>query len=387
MAAMSEPGAVGDLVTAVADALRGDRSGLNQIVDDAKERVRERLLDALMPAPTEREPAVPIPTPKARPMPRLSRERDVEIRLRNGRRIRARIAPEVARGRDLAAVARATADNTRLAFDALGRHRKAITGLSQSQEELARKVTALEQRHDFELVGLLQGLSTLERRIRGARSVTQAVTAGARPPEPGRPALLLPRQPLKQMPDVKLLELRSQIQNVTNVVNTVQAAAFGERGSILATNNLLLAGNQLFWSLLDPVLQRFGVLNAASATVVAAMAPIGTLFTGEILLGDRQHVRFISGVATVSTSGDVFSESLRGRVAEGLWQAFRDRTDVPITVVSTDPATVFVAGVIARVSQGSVEIAAFPLVARGEVVEPPISVPVAWTVDTGAGDA
>jgi hypothetical protein len=383
---MSDPGALGDLVAAVTDALHGDRTGLNQIVDNAKERARERLLNALMPAPQERQPAVPIPAPKARPMPQLSRERNVEIRLRNGRRVLARIAPAVARKRDLGAVARASEDNTRFAFDALARHRSAIGGLRRSQEELAKKVTDLEQRRDLELVGLLQGFSALEHQVRGVRSVTQALMTGARPPDPAWPAQPT-RQPLKEIPDVKLLELRSQLQSVTNVVNTVQAAAFGERGSILATNNLLLAGTQLFWSLLDTVLQRIGVLNAASATVVAALAPIGTLFTGEIVLGDRQHVRFISDSATVSTTGEVFRESLRGRVAEGLWPTFRDRTDVPITVALTDPATVLVVGVIARVRQGSVEITAFPLVGGEGVVEPPTSVPVAWTVDTGAGDA
>ncbi len=86
-----------------------------------------------------------------------------------------------------------------------------------------------------------------------------------------------------------MLAARMQIQNVTNVINSVQAAAYGQRGRLLATNNLLLAASQLFWNLLDPLLQQAGVLDAVSATALAALAPIGTLMSGEILLGERQH--------------------------------------------------------------------------------------------------
>jgi hypothetical protein len=393
MVAMSEPQAVGDLVAAVADALRGDRGSLSRIVDNAKERTRERLLDALAPAAPDPKRPVPGPAPAARSMPRPAPDREIEIRLRSGRRLRARIAPAVARRQDLVAVARVSADNTRRAFDTLRRHRGAIAGLKQSNEDLAKKVSTLEQRGDLELVGLLQGFASLQRQVRDVGARTQAIAVAAGVPAPTRPMEPPPRQPsgprqqLGEMRELQRLALRSQIQSATTVVNTVQAAAYGERGSIFATNNLLLAGNQLFWSLLDPVLERAGVLNAASATIFAALAPIGTLLTGEVLLGDRQHVRFISGVTTVPTNGDVVSESLRGRVAEGAWPAFRDRTDVPVTAAVTDPPGFSASNVLIRVSQGAVEIAVPPSPVTGiAFIRVVPSIRVAWTVDTGAGD-
>ena len=167
----------------------------------------------------------------------------------------------------------------------------------------------------------------------------------------------------------------------------MQAAAYGERGRLFSTNNLLLAGNQLFWSLLDPVLQRVGLLDAASATVVAALAPIGTLFTGEVVLGSRQHVRFISGVSTVPTDGTVVSESLRGRVVEGAWPEFSRRTDVPVTLALADAPGFGVGNVQIRVNQGSVEISVAQVPVDPEAVIIPVPpIRVAWTVDTGAGD-
>ena len=330
---MAESQAAGDLVTAVAGALRGDRESLNRIVDDARERTRDRLLKALTPADPKR--AAPLPAP--RPVPQPAPDREVEIRLRDGRRLRARIAPGVARRRDLAAVAHASADNTRRAFDALRRQRTAIARLQRAHEAMEKKLAGLEQQGDLELVGLLQGFSGLERQVRDAGARTQAVALSAGVPEPTRPGQPPVRPPAPQPLEVQRLALRSQIQSATQVVNTVQAAAYGERGRVFSTNNLLLAGNQLFWSLLDPVLQRAGLLDAASSTLVAALAPIGTLFTGELVLGNRQHVRFISGVSTVPTDGTVVSESLRGRVVEGAWPAFSRRTDVPVTAALADP--------------------------------------------------
>jgi len=394
---MSEPSAVGNLVAAVADVLRGDHESLNRIVADARERTRERLLDALIPRPSDRPDGGAIPAPIARPVPHPRSDREINIRLRDGRQLRARIAPAMARRQDLAALARASADNTRRTFDALRRHRDEIGRLVQSRDDLGKRVTALEQRGDLELVGLLKGFVALERQVRDVSARTQAIavaagasgapatdsTVGGPPARTAASPQRLQRLQLRQLQQTRLLALRLQIQSVTTVVNTVQAAAFGERGSILSTNNLLLAGNQLFWSLLDPVLQITGALNPASATVVAALAPIGTLFTGEILLGDRQHVRFVSGVTQVpNTAGAVVRESLRGRVAEGEWPRFRERTDVLITFV-TSPPGINASDVVVSVNQGSVEIRV-PFGVETDRVTPFIR--VAWTVDTGAGD-
>ena len=101
--------------------------------------------------------------------------------------------------------------------------------LRQSHEELARKVAALEERSNLSVNGLLENLKGLQLRA-----------------------------------------FESQVQQVTGVVNSVQATAYGDRGSVLTTNNLLLAGNQLFWTLLDPLLRQLGLTpeNEPSPAVV-----------------------------------------------------------------------------------------------------------------------
>ena len=125
--------------------------------------------------------------------------------------------------------------------------------------------------------------------------------------------------------------MREQIQNVTNVVNSVQSAAYGQRGSVLATNNLLLAGNQLFWTFLDPLLQTAGITSATSPSFLARLAPLGSLLTGHVALGNRQHVRFISGLAVFDGTTAVALTSLRNRIGSAFWPEFRRRTNIPVT--------------------------------------------------------
>jgi hypothetical protein len=320
--------------------------------------------------------------------------------LRNGRRVRAMIAPAVAHRRDLAAIARATADNDRRAFAALAHHRGAIQRLARSQRELAGQVAAVQQQTDQAVIGLVQGIAGLERRVRGIApppgttvTPTSAGAPGRAAAVPAAPRGQLPQartlQPARQLgraADVKLLAARAQIQNVTSVVNSLQMTAYGQKGRLLATNNLLLAGNQLFWSLLDPLLQRAGVLNAASATVMAAVAPLGSLLTGQILLAERQIERFATGIATFDGTNRVAVESLRDRIGEQRWPAFRRRTDVPITltVMGDDPLVALLFQ--AEVAEGEVRITVREFPATGEGLEkrPLPQARVAWMVDTGA---
>src|SRR5688572_28212605 len=135
---MPDPEPVGDLVTAVSDALRGDRTGLSGVVAGARQRAEERALDAL--ARRTRQGAVkPIPAAVARPIPQPRPGREIQITLRNGRRVRAKVT-DVGRRSDLSAVARASAENHRRAFESLGRHRRAIESLARSHGALTDKV-------------------------------------------------------------------------------------------------------------------------------------------------------------------------------------------------------------------------------------------------------
>jgi hypothetical protein len=215
--------------------------------------------------------------------------------------------------------------------------RDAIEELRRSQEELARKVAALEDRSALAVKGLLDNL-------RGLKS--QA--------------------------------LGSSVQQVNSVVNSTQAAAYGQRGSVFATNNLLLAGNQLLWTIMDPLLRAVGVSPSAAGTV-AVLAPVGSLITGHIALGNRQHVRFITGVANFPRRQDVLVvESLRNRVADSFWPAFQQRRDVPVAVVRLPPVDGgdgdgFISE--ARVRNGV-------LIIRVDKDDDP-AMRVAWTIDLG----
>jgi hypothetical protein len=391
----SEP--VGDLVAAVSDTLRGDRSMLGDMAAVAQRRAQDRIRDRIAPDPQQARPATPIPAAVARRVPQPGGRKAIEIRFANGQRVRATIAPAVARRRDLAALARVSGDNDRRAFAALRRHRTAIHRLTRSQTDLSKKVSTLQAQADLTLVGVVQGFAGLDRRVRTVTTQTQAVigTATSAGTQYGLEAASrrgdvrairygrqLQAQRLQQARAIRQLATRAQIQNVSNIVNSVQTTAFGQQGSLFATNNLLLAGNQLFWSLLDPVLQRAGVLNATSSTIVAGLAPLGTLLTGQILLAERQRVRFVSGVAVFDGTNLVVTESLRDSVGEAFWPAFRKRTDVPVTLTVLEAGSEpppFVADVVEGVLRVRMRAGFSPslvaLLPRARV---------AWMVDTGA---
>jgi hypothetical protein len=291
----------------------------------------------------------------------------VEIRLPKGRRLRATLTPAPARRSDLAAVGRVSAANDRHAAAAIQRQGEALESLKQSHEELARKVDALQAQADQALIRLLQGLDGFEQRLKAVRARNREVLANS------RAARTLAE---RQGRELKSLAVEGRIQQVTSVVNSTQAAAYGQRGSVLATNNLILAGNQLFWTFLDPLLRSFGGSGGASPSLLTWLAPLGTLATGHLALGNRQHVRFLSGVATFDGTTPLAFEPLRSRIADGLWPEFQRRTDVPVTTAPLEHlADVRVA---AAVTQGVLVVALIPI----DHVPIPIG-RVAWMVDTG----
>jgi hypothetical protein len=297
-------------------------------------------------------------------VPPKNAERVIQIRLQDGSRIQARIAPTVAQQRDLTALAASSAKNERRTAQVLRRQRREIARVRSTNQALTQKLEALRSQTDRVLIGLVRDVTVLERHVgqvaaqtRSALSKKAAATAA------------------RQLKEMRALSLRSQLQSVTNVVNSLQAAAFGEKGSLVTTNNLILAGNQLFWGLLEPVLRQVGALNPSSATVIAAVAPVGTLLTGQLLLGDRQHERYVTGVATFDPAVNSVSIPLRGQVAENMWPQFRDRTDVVVTATPLEGGAPF--QTIARVDQGNLRI---NLMNKTALFTTPVR--VAWTVDT-----
>jgi hypothetical protein len=198
---------------------------------------------------------------------------------------------------------------------------------------LARKVAALEERSNIAVDGLLQNL-------KGLQAQQTALYA----------------------------------QQANSVVNSMQAAAYGSRGDVLATNNLLIAGNQLLWTFIDPLLRVLGVTSGPLPAAVTMLSPVGSLLTGYVALGNRQHVRFISGIATFRGRRNVVFDTLRDRIADSLWPEFQQRTNVPVTVVPVGNVRVFI--VSAAVRDGVLRI---EVEKRGSE-----TVQIAWMVDTGA---
>lgn len=394
-----------DLATAVAGALRGDRTRLRSVVADVQQRSSEKAWAAILQQPQRTATRLPVST--AQPMPRPGPPREVSLRLPNGRRMRARISPAVAYRRDVEAVARVSAANTRRAFTALGHHRGAIEELRRSQGELQEKVQTLQNQADQTVIGLVQALAGLRRRVRQVSAQTTVLTSAVLPAGAPRPttiptgppnatgarplrARLAPQhtQRLEQVRAARALAVREQIQNVTNVVHTVQGAAYGQKGRVFSRNNLMLAGNQLVWSSLEPLLRSTGIVSASGAPLVAGLAALGTLVSGGVLLGERQHERFITGVTTFDGPTTEIVESLRDKVAEGFWLTFRERDDIPVTVTALDPVMAF-AFVIGAVRRGSLILTKLNNSVPGGA--PPDLGPVgefpegrvSWTIDLG----
>lgn len=174
------------------------------------------------------------------------------------------------------------------------------------------------------------------------------------------------------------LAIDGRLQQITDVVSMLQSNAYGERGSILSAGNLLLAGNQLFWTLLDPVLQKSGMLTKSGRGALTLLTPVGSFITGELLLANRQQERFISGVTTIDANGDGF-ETLRSRIASGEWEAFQQRSDVPIMLHVVDGGVAYRAQAVLRDGVLRIRLLSIPRL-------PTAGVRVAWIVDTGIGN-
>jgi hypothetical protein len=174
----------------------------------------------------------------------------------------------------------------------------------------------------------------------------------------------------------KALEATQLIQAAAGIVNTLQSTAYGQPGSLLSANNLLLAGNQLLWTYADPIARSLGISIGPSPSALSYWAPLLSLVTARVVVGERQQARFISGVTTFDGVDPVRFEGLRTRVASGLWHDFQQRRDIAVTAQMLTPIRdIFVA---AEVREGMLRIAANSR--DGRI---PKGLRVAWIVDTG----
>jgi hypothetical protein len=363
-------GLVSDALGSHEPTLEGLLAGVRQRAEERARNALQRRLDALLSSAGGEPPPDRGPTPAAvpAPAPSVAPDQPLEVRLGSGRRLRMALAPAVARRGDLVAVGRVSAANDRRAFAAIRRHGHALASLRQSHEDLVRKVAALEKRADEALVGLLRQVRALDGQVEALRVHERALLAQGRSTQ---------RLAVRQRRTLQSMAASAHIQKLTAVVASAQSAAYGQKGSALATSNLLLAGNQLLWGFIDPLLRGIGLVHGASPSLLAWLAPLGSLLTGYAVVGsNRQHVRFVSGVANFQPGALSFQDSLRTRIADALWPEFQRRTDVPVTTVALDPGRGPTAG---SVQNGVLRItlgAAFLMgpLGRGRV---------AWMVDTG----
>jgi hypothetical protein len=243
---------------------------------------------------------------------------------------------------------------------------EALESLRRSYDELSERVAALERQARGSLADILDRLSGFELQFRTLAAHRRALEAQA---------LSCKTTIAQQVQDLRSLESTARIQQIAAAVNAAQTAAYGTSGSVLSTDNLLLVGNQLFWSFLEPLLRKLGVDLGPSPSALAWLAPVGSLVTGEVLLGERQHVRFLTGIATFDGTSPFVVESLRRRIAPDFRREFERRTDVPVTATAIDP--------MGNVRIRAQVVHAILLIVAQPADGPPPKGRIAWMVDTG----
>jgi hypothetical protein len=165
-------------------------------------------------------------------------------------------------------------------------------------------------------------------------------------------------------------------------VTSAQVAAFGEKGNLFATSNLLLAGNQLLWSFIDPLLRFLGIDFGMSPSPIAWLAPLGSMGFGAVTAGRFQHVRFLADVTPIPAGIVEQRVPLLPRIAPADRDHFASRTDVLVTArtlnLDLDKTTLGTA----TFTEASVENGTLVLTLNHSLGSP---VRVAWLVDTGLG--
>ena len=358
--------------SALAGATDGETS-LRSLITRARERLRARARRASTPALS----ISPVGAPE--PSPPLSPPGPVRLRLTNGRSL-ALDAPPLAGRQDVAALGAANERNTSRAFAALHEHERAIAALQRSQRELGETLERLQRQSDVTLLESMRSVGRVRRRVQRS----ERLQARARAVEQRVARTAASRQARAFRAQSSALTL----QQVNAAVSSAQVAAFGEAGDLLATNNLLLVANQLFWSLVDPLLRGLGLWSEPEPSPLAKIGPLGNLATGALLLGSRNQPRFISGTTelTETTGGDgddgrtlMADVDLRDRVAKANLDDFERGINVSVTA-SVVKGAAFTTLTEAVVRNGILHLEASRFDGNA-------SVQVAWIVDTGAGNA
>jgi hypothetical protein len=376
MATAGEPSPTDDLLKILSQSARGDDQQVRELVERTGRRIKNLAVDEVkatlkrLPggAAQAQAPAMPPrPAPVPLPNPPLGSVPPVAIKLANGRTVRVASAGAAARRDDLAAVARVAAQNSQTAFASLNRHERAICALEACLKSLEERVRALEDQNDKVLFSLLDGMAGLTQKIQDVKLSAERALAS----ETRSLRSMVSEQGKTLGSQLRSQALSAQLQKVTDAATSLQVAAFGQPGKLFSTDNLLIAGNQLFWGAIDPLLRLIGAWKGGGPSPFAVLAPVGSLVTSQGLLGNRQHVRFISGLETFDGTARTVSISLQDRIAPNLFSTFRQRTDVPVTLLAVDGT---VPRTTARVVGGVLIFTAIPnatVFAGGSVLDQP----------------
>lgn len=304
---------------------------------------------------------------------------------------------------DLVGLRRVAGTNATRADAAIRRNAAAIDELGRAQQRMAAQLDALQATDALALLRRLAGnLATLERRV-VAVAEAQSTAIVARDQDLRRAIVRQDRALASQGRTARIAKLNA-------TAASMQSSAYGTKGSPFATNNLLLAANQILWNFGGDALRALGFSTPARASALAWLAPIASLTVGGVVLGDRQHDRFVSGVATdlVALGGapdpdpdpepdpiefiafapiahallkapDAWTARvpLQSSIAPALWREFRGRKDVPATATIVGQNLDAATRASATVREGVLYI-----VAVGPEVGPKTQ--VAWLLDTGA---
>ena len=353
----------GEALRTLASQTGWSTSRLGTMAREAEQRLREpgpRVLGR----PWNLERQVPEVLPARAPKPMSS----VEVQLASGRRVRVRMT-EVAARRDLEALARTTDENVRRQSATIRRHARAIDTLRREDLDLERRLKAMQAEVDLALVTALRGSSGVLEKLSATVERVEAQEQTAR--------VLQDR--------VRFQDQLARTDRVRAAVSTMQGAAYGERGNVFATNNLLLGASELLWGSIDTLLRRVGLWSDPSPVPLTWVGPLIGLVAGHFTVGQQQFERFISGQLTLEPLSDDDADvrrfgytgtvDLRPHIAPGHWEEFRKKPAVPATAQVVDAGAFGIA--IAWVEFGTLQILALSAPAKA-------ALQITWTVDVEA---
>jgi len=328
----------------VSDALVRDRRRLRSLAGAPQGRLvatARKRVDAEITGALERlrsagaTPTTAVAIRGARPGAPRSLQRVLQLRAPSGRSIRVRTAE---RG-ELIALARASDDNSRRAFGAIRHNAGAIDALAArlreleaTQRELIRVLGELQSRGDVALLETLtSGLGELDSGLASCRKQLQLDARSTRRLVTGRVGAL--------ERNLSSLTTAARVQKLNDAATTMQTAAFGTKGNLLDRGNLLIAANHVAWGLLGDAAKWLGIA-AGPSSLLGLLSPVASLLVAQLAFGNRQHERFVSGVADgfvhMLQSGPPRAETtvlLQPHIAPSLWPEFRQRTNVLVTLV------------------------------------------------------